>query len=429
MNVGDSSARFEVPWQGRGVAGLGAVARRVVAVLAEVSGREGWTVPVAVIAALADIPGASGLRQLQHLARCELAESAVGGFRIRADAAGSIEPAVLDAAAWARAGRWCLSALFETAAVLGSATLPDDPPSPVEGLPTLELPGRAAAVEWYSAVYPVLARVVRRLSEDGNVEAVWRLALLMLNVDVVAGPGTAWRGVADLGLAAARRAGDAPAEAMIGEYEGKLLLATGEIDAARALQEEVFGWRSAAGDQTGIVRSLNALGLVEQRAGDLAAAEPLFRKALAAAEGQGFEEFAAYARLNLGAVLAEAGAPGEAEALLTDARRELRESGRTPYEADAARTLAGLYRRRRQLPRALAMATEAVQIAERGGLALYLAAALSELAAVQKAAGEVMEALGHLREARVIYLAVGDEPRAAKLADEITAISAGFSWV
>ncbi|HTJ72679.1 MAG TPA: tetratricopeptide repeat protein [Actinospica sp.] len=401
--------------------GLGAEASRVLEVLAA------WNepAPVPVVAALTDLTCSSANRHLRHLVRCGVAERSSGGYLAAAEAADLVTPAVI-AGGWVRAARWCLVALFEAASVLGVVALPEDEPPLVPGCPPPHLPDRLAAADWYTASYSALSRVLREASSSGLVESAWHIALLMLNIDAALGPGPAWQGIAELGFAAAQRAAEPVAEAMIGEYRGKLMLACGEIEDARTLQEQVWAWRAAAGDERGVARSFNALGLVELRAGDLAAAEPLFRKALTCAEALEFEEFATYARLNLGAVLARTGAPGEAKDLLNEAIDALRAGGRAPYEADGLRTLAGLHRCRGHLELARDLIDRAVEVASRAGLPVYLAAVLTDLAAVQKAEGDLLAGLASLREARLIYLELGDELRAEQVATEILAASEAY---
>lgn len=405
-----------------GAAVLGREAHGVWAILAA------WAeaAPVPVVAALADVSSVHARRHLEHLVRCGLAEQVPYGYRIVAGAAGRVAPgpAVLDGCGWARVAQWCTPALFEAASLLGAVDLPGGAPSWIEDRPEPDLPDRPAALDWYAASYVMLMRVLRQQFDDGRDTAVWRMALLMLMIDVAAGPGSAWREVAELGIAAARRAGYPAGEAMIGEYRGLLLLECGEIDLARSVLEEVRGRRAGAGDQAGIARSNLALGLAQLRAGHLLEAELLFRKALDGARTVGSGELAAFAMLHLGATLARrAPVLDEAEGLLKDARWAFQKVGRArePYEADALRALAGMYRRRGQLPHALTLAAEALEVATWAGLPINLAAVLTELGTVQEAAGDTAAGLASLREARGIYLTLGDMLRAGHLAQQITA--------
>lgn len=402
---------------------LGHEARRVASLLAA------WAemAPVPVVAALADTSSAHARRHLEHLVRCGLAEQVPYGYRMATGAPGSVAPvpAAIDGPGWARVAQWCTAALFEAASVLGAVTLPGGDPSPIADRPAPDLPDRPTGLAWHGACYPMLVRVLRQQSECGRVEAVWRLALLMLNIDAVAGPGPAWRAVAILGTQAAQRSGDVAGEAMIGEYQGSLLLECGEIDAARSLQEQVWNLRAAEGDPTGLARSDHALGLVELRAGQLPEAELLFRRALQGAETVGCEELANFALLHLGATLARTSVSGEAEGLLKQARWEFLKAGsaRAPYEADALGALAGMYLRRGQLPLALATAADALEVATEAGLPLNLAAALTELGAAQKAMGDTGAGLASQLEARAIYLTLDHVPRAEQVAEQITAMS------
>ncbi|HTJ72688.1 MAG TPA: tetratricopeptide repeat protein [Actinospica sp.] len=382
---------------------------------------ESW--PAAVLAALADLPTATAHRHLEHLVRAGSALRAgdeyapVPGQQVQ-------NPITPDLAAWARVADWYLASAYRAADVLGSVALPaNETISESLARPPLAPRAAAEAIAWYQATHTRLRSVMERAAAAGDHRRVWQLALLTLNIAAVAGPAGDWRTATELGLNAAYADQAEGAAAMVKEYQGKLMLACGEIEDARTLQEQVRAWRAAAGDEHGMVRSFNALGLVELRAGHLAAAEPLFRKALACAEALEFEEFATYARLNLGAVLARTGAPGEAKDLLNQAINALRASGRAPYEADGLRTLAGLHRRCGQLRSARELIDRALEVASRAGLPLYLAAVLTELAAVQKAEGDLQAGLASLHEARLIYLELGDELRAEQVATWIVAAS------
>jgi tetratricopeptide (TPR) repeat protein len=374
-------------------------------------------VPCEVLAALADLPSAVARRHLEHLVRTGQAFRDTGGYAV-VDGACTQEPLTPDLAAWARVTDWYLACVYRAAEALGSAALP--------GGERIEAPAdRAAlaprntaeAIAWYHAGHTALLSVLDRAVAAGDYSRAWRLALLTLNVAAVAGPAGDWEEVVDLGLSAAwsdLASGSGPV-AMVMEYQAKLLVHAGAFEDARAVHGAALALREEAGDLLGAARSINGLGLVALREGDLDTAAGLFDRAGIAAVAAGSAEFGAYARLNLGAALVELGRVGEARELLEQAEAYLREAGRGNYLADTLHRLAATHRAQGDHARALVVVTEAIHEATCTGLPMYLAGPLSEFAEILLALGDTTGARAGFAEARGIYADLGDVVRAVRI--------------
>ena len=383
----------------------------------------GRTLPVAVSAALVDQPTAVARRHLDQLVRTGAVLRTGQGYAA-VDGADVTRPLVPELRAWARVTGWYLACAYRAADVLGAAALPDDEAVAEDGeRPAVVLRDAVEATAWYQATHPELYAVLDRAVAAEDHPRVWRLALLMANIAIVAGPLGAWEQALDLGLAAARRDGHLGGQAMLLEYTGKLLLHDGRFDAARTAHEAALTLRETTGDRIGLARSTNALGLVAMREGNANLAAGLFTRSLDLAEEVGSELFTAFARLNLGCALVAQKLPLEGREQLEQAAAYLRETGRGNYLANTLYQIAATHRMCGEHARALIVATEAVHEATDAGLPMYLAGPLCELAENHLALGDEQAALEALAEARAIRAELGDVTRAMLIEAQIEQIT------
>ena len=395
-------------------------------VLARLLADAGTTLPFGVLAALADLPSTVARRHLEHLVRTGLALHTAEGYS-PVNGARIDKPLVPDLAAWARVTEWHLACVYHTAEVLGSTALPDDEKITVStDRPALTLRNAAEAITWYQAAHTRLLSALDRAVAARDHGRAWRLALLTLNIAAVAGPAGDWEEVVELGLDAARsdHAAGPGATAMVMEYQAKLLVHTGQFEDARNVHGAALALREGAGDLPGAARSINGLGLVALRGGCSPAAASLFGRALDAAVAADSAELAAYARLNLGAALAEQGMAGQAREQLEQAESYLCGAGRGNYLADSLHRLAATHRADGDHARALVLATEAVHEATCAGLPMYLAGPLCELAEIHLVLGDATGARAAFAEARGIYAELGDVVRTVRIESRLEAIGA-----
>lgn len=402
-------------------------ARRLLALLA---GLEQAETPVPVLAAFADLPSATALRHLAHLARIGVAEPGERdeqAFRL-APGPAPIGAQLPGDAGYERAATWYLGCAFQAAQVLGAAALPGDEriaPDPLR--PPATPTGRYGALGWFMTERDRLTFVLERSCRLRDDAQAWRLALLMLNLGCFAGPWAGWSEVYRLGVGAAQRERHRGARAMLEEYAGKLELTGGDPVAARRRHRRSLEMRSAEGDLLGVSRSVNALGVAWLREGALSEAESLFGQALAAALDAGDEEFATFAVMNLGAVHARDGRARQAVPELEGAVARLRAAGREPYVANALADLAAAHLALGDLDRAQQAAVEAEQTAVDAGVPMFLPDPLIQHSRVLIERGHLRMALACLHEARGVYLGLGDQMRAAGVADQIARLEAESS--
>lgn len=379
--------------------------------------------PGAVAAALADQPSSVARRHLDQLVRSGAVLRTSQGYAA-VDRVAVTGPLVPELSAWARVTSWYLACAYRAADVLGAAALPDDEIVAEEPeRPALALRDAEEATRWYQATHPELyAELDRAMAAEDHPRA-WRLALLMANIAIVAGPLGAWEHALDLGLAAARRDGHLGGQAMLLEYTGKLLVHDGRFDAARTAHEAALTLRETCKDRLGLARSTNALGLVELREGNADLAAQLFTRSLDLAEQADSDLFTAFARLNLGSALVARNLPVEGREQLERAAQYLRESGRGNYLANALYQIAATHRMCGEHARALVVATEAVHEATYAELPMYLAGPLCELAENYLVLGDERAALEALAEARAIHAELGDVTRAMRIEAQIGRIT------
>ncbi|WP_372463269.1 helix-turn-helix domain-containing protein [Actinospica acidithermotolerans] len=403
-----------------GIVPLLAPARRTLAVLAALQA----PAPVPEIAAHADLPSAVTLRHLQHLARLGLAApDKADSTRYQAGPGRCpVRPALLSARGRTAVLAWRLESAGQAARLLGAEVLPNGEQIPPDPDRPPHLPaGRTEALAWFTGEREALASDVESAYELGEDHLAWRLALLVLGLTCFTGPWHGWRGIHQCGLAAARRGQHRPAQAMLEELAGKLELTSGNRAAALEHQQRALTIRATGGDVLGVLRSLNAIGLIFLRERAWREAAEVFDWALEMAGNLGDEQFETFALLNLGAVHAAEGEHARAAAELESAIARLRAAGRDPYIANALQDLALAWYGAGDLERAAHCAEQGVEAAVSAGIPMFLPGPLIESARIQARRGHLRVALALLYEAHGIYAEIGDEARTARTLAEIEA--------
>lgn len=425
-DIPESVPEWEMGTDLPGIVPLLAPARRILAVLAALESQA----PAPVIAAHADLPSAVALRHLQHLCRLglvELEKSDPGLYRA-APGPSPVRPASLSARGHAAVIAWRLESAGEAARVLGAGALPGgEQIEPDPARPPLVPAGRGEALVWFVTEREALARDVEGAYEQGADHLAWRLALQVLGLTCFTGPWDGWRKVYERGMASAKAEKRCDAQAMFEELAGKLELTAGDHAAAREHQNRALALRAADADKLGIVRSLNAIGLIFLREQAWREAGELFGWALDGARNLGDEQFETFALLNLGAVHARCGQEQVAVTELESAIDRLRTAGRDPYVANALQDLALAYRAAGQIERAEQAACDAVAAAVEAGIPMFLPGPLIESARNQAARGHLRVARALLCEAFGIYREIGDERRAYCTHSEIARLGGAMA--
>lgn len=217
----------------------------------------------------------------------------------------------------------------------------------------------SGALDWLDTERAHLMAALRTAAEHGWHDTAWMLADAMWPLFLRLRPYELWVEAHEIGLAAARRAGDREAESQMLTSGGAGLRNAGRPDEAvgwfgQALEvarERVAAAREQPPDPGGPdvltaarraeAQALHGLGQSHRLAGRLTEALHCFRLALPLREAIGYTRGAALTRICLGDVALAAGRPEEALPELAAARAALL-SEDDPY--DAARALAFLGR-------------------------------------------------------------------------------------
>ena len=417
-----SAPEWEMGMELPGVVPLLAAARHILAVLAALEGQA----PVPVIAAYADLPSAVARRHLQHLCRLGLATTDKADTSLYQAGPGPspVRPAVLSARGHGAVITWWLESVGAAARILGADVLPGgEQIEPDPARPPLVPAGRSEALAWFTAERPILARDIESAYELGEDHLAWRLALQVLGLTCFTGPWDGWHTVYERGLAAARAEKHRGAQAMFEELAGKLELTAGDRAAAREHQHRALMMRAADTDKLGVVRSLNAIGLIFLREQAWREAAELFGWALETARNLADEQFETFALLNLGAVHAGRGEHAQAGLELEAAITRLRAAGREPYIANALQDLALAHHGAGDLEQAERAADQGVDAAVRAEIPMFLPGPLIESARIQAGHGHLRVALALLHEAHGIYAEIGDEVRTARTLEGIEAVA------
>lgn len=228
---------------------------------------------------------------------------------------------------------------------------------PAQRPPFTDAPG---ALRWFDAERTHLMAALRTAAGRGWDDTAWMLADAMFPLFLRLRPYDLWIEAHEIGLAAARRAGDRAAESQMLTSGGTGLRNAGRHDEAvawfgqalevarervaslesgRAPGPDSAGQEERTAARRAEAQALHGLGQSHRLAGRLAEATRYFRLALPLREAIGYRRGAALTRICLGDVALADGRPHEALPQLDAARVELLAED-DPY--DAARALAFL---------------------------------------------------------------------------------------
>ena len=264
-----------------------------------------------------------------------------------------------------------------------------------------------AALAWLDRHRDALVASVRQAAEarwDATawqlVDAAWPMFLRLRLYD-------AWIEAHEIGLAAARRSGDAAGRARMLTSGGIGLRSAGRYDEAVVRFSEALELARLEGDQRDEAQALNGLGSSHRGAGRPTEAEECFSAALALREAIGYRRGAALSRLRLGELALDQDRFDTAVDHLGRAHRDL-VAERDTYDATRARSLLGF---------ALA------RLGQRAEGERELTGALAEFEAAGSTfwCGRTLEMLGQIAHQE------GDIPAARELYERSLHLYAGMS--
>ena len=280
---------------------------------------------------------------------------------------------------------------------------PPSPP-PVDA-PNLSTPGRAAA--WLQ-------------TERANLHAAADYAaaqgMHLYAVQIPAAVGDFLRACGDwdqasvlqrTALAAARRAGDRPGEALALRQLGILAWLRDDYPSAAASLTQAVALYGELGDRPGQAYALDHLGMVQQITGDYPAALASRQQALALARSSGDRLAEAVALTHLGEYQTLTGHYPAAAATLAQALDLFRTLGHRLGEADTLGGLGGIQLETGDYPAAAASLTEALNLYRDLGHRPFQAGILHGLGVVQQRSGEYGAASASLQQALELYRELG----------------------
>ncbi|MBO1414217.1 tetratricopeptide repeat protein [Streptomyces sp. FH025] len=334
------------------------------------------------------------------------------------------EPADLVRAARRRVLDWYLAAATGAEALISPShrTLARDYLEPPSGLPSFA--DESEALAWLDTERAHLMAVLRAGAAAGEHTAVWQLADAMWPLFLRLRPHDLWVEAHELGLVAARDAGDAAGELRMLTSGGHGLRNAGRPLEAADWFADALALAREAGDPRAEADAHFGLGHAHQAAGRLDHAAESFRRSLRLREGIGYPRGAALARIALGEAMLAAGSYPAAEELLTRAHRELTA---LPDRYEAARALAWLGRTHAAADRAGA-AEECFEAAlaefRHVGSRHWEARVLELLGELEQGRNRPTEALNRYGQSLAVYRGLG-APDADRLVGRIDALSRG----
>lgn len=269
------------------------------------------------------------------------------------------------AAALRRALTWYLhtSDAAQTWIIPQEAHVPLDPPE--EGVSPLDFADHDEALRWYEQESANLLAAARAAEEAGLDKIAWQLPAVLRSIHMRLSPFTHWLAMARIGLLAARRLGDRPAEAELLESLGMAHAQSHQLVEAAEYHQAALDIRRERGDRLGEAMSLNDIGLVELRQRRLPQAMARFAESRSLCQEIGATEWEAVFVSNTAEVSYELGRLQRAHDLAGQAlelHRELCDQG---GQGNALRLLSAAQRERGALEEALRSARDAVDIALR----------------------------------------------------------------
>ena len=164
-----------------------------------------------------------------------------------------------------RAIRWYLYSAAAAVAAMQTLIPPVavDPPEAALEIPAFETP--AQATDWYAAERVNLIATVRVAAEADLRALSWQMAATLYPIQDAYGALDDWISTASQGLASARASDDPAGQALLLYSLGAALSGARELERAESCLTEAIGLYERLGDQSGVLRATNALGLVHLR--------------------------------------------------------------------------------------------------------------------------------------------------------------------
>jgi tetratricopeptide (TPR) repeat protein/DNA-binding XRE family transcriptional regulator len=299
------------------------------------------------------------------------------------------------------------------------------PGSPPAQTPELSTPGQAGA--WLEAERANLQAAADHAAAHARFLHAIAIPAAMSGFLAARGYWDQSFALHQIGLTAARQAGDRLGEADTLTELGALQAETGDYPAASACLDRALAFYGELGNLPGQAHALIQLGFVHALAGDYQAAAASHEKALALARGAGDHPAEAEALLHLGLLQQLTGDYPAATASNQQALALFRDLGEPHGQAYALNTLGVVQQETGDYPAATASQQQALALFRDLGAVLGQARALNDLGLVQQETGHYRSAEASHQQALTLFRDNGNQLGQAEALNRVGELSARTS--
>lgn len=275
----------------------------------------------------------------------------------------------------------------------------------------------------YPGAIDLLSQALPRYAAVGDLRGEATTLLELGGVRWLTGDYSAAADLLEQALHRYRTLGDRRGQGHSLQGLGVVRRLTGEYSAAADLLSQALSLHRDLGNPRGEAHALDDLGVVRGLIGDHAAAEELLDQAIQLHRTLGNRHSEAIASTHLATVKYQTGKYTDAVKILEDALAILRELDAPDDEAEALNHLGTVHRLTNQPERARALHQQAWEIARGIRHRLEEAHALNGIGRVALQEGDLVDAVGYLRQALGIYRELG-VPEATRLVADLATIRA-----
>jgi DNA-binding SARP family transcriptional activator len=249
-----------------------------------------------------------------------------------------------------------------------------------------------SAQEWLEAELTNLLAAARYAAEHGPLPWAWELARALVPYSWIRRTPVDWLALADIGLAAARRADEPVAMAAMHKFAGIVHWSRGALVPARTRFEEALVIDERLGQWNGVADNLSNIAGVVRATGELDRAISLCRRAIVLHQQVGNRRAEANDRLTLGMLYYDQGRLAEARTAHRDCLAVYEEIGYVDGQVSAVGGMSEICRLLGELDEAVTYGREAWRLARQGASTANLFASLDNLVTVLVEVGRISEA-------------------------------------
>ncbi|GII90734.1 ATP-binding protein [Sinosporangium siamense] len=284
---------------------------------------------------------------------------------------------------------------------------------PAGGVKPLSFTDYDQAVDWAEQEQFNFLPAIRAAVKAGLDRHAWRFALVLWSAKAPSTPAAEWLTIGQIGLEAARRAGEPLGEAELFRSLGFTHVKINNMAGALESHGGALAIQRDLGHRQGEATALNALGLACLRWRRLPEAEAHFREAAAVFESLNSPHWNAVVLANLAAAHCQAGRLPEATDAIHRVLAYQREKNNKRSIGNALHLKSGVHLDRGELDEALQTAQEAVELALDLRSHVLEGYWLLALGHAQLAAGKSADALVSFHRSATLHRRLGDRSREA----------------